>query len=120
MELSQQRTEVRRAARYQINAGMKGSNGIKAVIDISQGGARLACSVEFAVGAVVSLSFSLPNGRQIEADAVIRWTKKADTGDGWQSGCEFSRVSAADSRLLRNYFLCLAEINKAAGCRDLG
>lgn len=73
-----------------------GTNCGATIDDLSGGGCSLLLDVEFAVGAILRLTFRMPDGGQVSRRPVVVRNRRSVPGQGIKYGCQFQAVDDKD------------------------
>jgi uncharacterized protein (TIGR02266 family) len=70
--------------------------------DISEGGLFVATHTPFAVGTTVSVRFTLPAVREIQAEGIVVWVREPLAGNSGM-GIQFKQLSPEDAATIQRF-----------------
>lgn len=82
------------------------------VLDLSAEGAALFTKQPLSMGQVASLCIHLYDGRKIQTQAEVRWTKRKEKKGGYATGVQFVQISEEDEKLIEEF---IAELDETLG-----
>jgi c-di-GMP-binding flagellar brake protein YcgR len=77
------------------------------ILDLSEQGCSLFTKQNLDIGQAMGLLIQIEGGTNIQANAVVRWTKAIPERHGFASGVQFERLTEAEGRALHAYLVQL-------------